>query len=661
MKNIFKLLDISGLQIKSIDEATRTIWHPITREVADRYGDIVRIDGADVSEFQRKPAVLYGHDYRSMNPLPVIGENVGFKKEGDILYAGTKFLSVDTPGMSQDLKDLINDNWLLQVKGLIGWSIGFMEIETSQIIENGKFKGYDFKQWKLLEYSSVIIPAHQDAVNNAIKEGKVTEAVRKYFANESNGTVEVQLAQAAGESAVIPESVAEAQAPAVVEIKSKKSKGENMLKSIMEKLATGKALEQAEIDYLALLEAKQADPVIAKAAAPAPVRALELVDSGPVTVRSMAQIINLPSRLLNNEEKELQRFNDDTVIVSTLLRKDPRTLKMWAGRFSGSSALRKALDTATASEGTEWVPTLLSSDFITAARLEAKVAALIPDYPMPSNPWVKPYFGGIDSDDFYLAGESISDSPTASPAATPDTSSQTFTAKKLKARILFSDELDEDSIIAVLPTLRADIVKAIARVVEDVIINGDTTATHQDSNVTDSKDRRKAWSGLRKLCPAGNKADLSTFSTANILAQIVAMGKYGVNPNDLAFIAGAKSFNKFRGNSDVMTVDKYGPNALIHNGELAKFLGSPIIVSEYIAQNQNATGVYDGTTTTYTSYLIFNKLGFALGSRGGVKVTFKNEAEVDQNQLILSFRKAFSPLWTPSSTITTIAIGYKIS
>lgn len=643
----FRVLELDGLEVKStFEDERRIIWHPITREVPDRSGDVVRVAGMDASEFVRKPAVLYGHNYQGVNPVTVIGENIGFKTENGYIYAGTKFLSTDTPDMSQALKDLVNDNWLLHKAGLMGWSIGFIPTEMTEIIEGGHFKGYDFKAWKLLEYSSVIIPAHQDAVNNSIAKGLISgEVVRRAPPPEP----EVPESK---EAAVKPEGEAE-----LKQVSINTAQGENKpmtLKEISEKLAAGKPLDQAEIDFLAKYEAQQA-------AAPA-ARHMELTDDRKVLVRSMAQIVALPPRLLSNEERELQKFNDDLLIVSTLTGKDPRTLKMWNDRFNSSSALRKAMDAATSGEGSEWVPTLLSSDIIEAMRLDAKVAALFPDYPMPSNPWTKPYFGGVDSDDFYLASESTTDSPTASPASTPDTSSQTFTAKKLKARILFSDELIEDSIVAVLPVLKADLSKAGARVVEDIIINGDTTATHQDSDVTDSKDRRKAWSGLRKLCPAGTqKADLSTFSTANVLALIVGMGKYGINPGDLAFITGAKSFNKFRANSDVLTVDKYGANALILNGELAKFFGSPILVSEKIRENLNNSGVYDGSTTDKTQFLIVNRTGFALGTRGGVKLTFKTDAEVDQNQLIMSFRKAFSPLWTPSTTIATIGMGYKVS
>jgi hypothetical protein len=172
MGKIIKQLSASDLEVKSIDEKTRTIWHRISREVTDRMGDIVRIAGGDFADFARKPAVLYGHDYVGKNPIPVIARGIGFKIEGDSLYAGTRFLDAGAPGMSQAMRDLVNDNWILHQQKLLGWSIGFLPVETAEIKDaKGQRTGYDYKKWQLLEYSSVIIPANQDAINDCLRKG----------------------------------------------------------------------------------------------------------------------------------------------------------------------------------------------------------------------------------------------------------------------------------------------------------------------------------------------------------------------------------------------------------------------------------------------------------------------------------------------------------
>lgn len=680
-KPIQRILDLGDLvNVKSIiDEGSRTIWHPVTREVADRYGDVVRIDGMDAADFARKPAVLYGHSYGGVAPVTVIGTNVGFKIEGDILFAGTKFLDTQAAGMSQALKDLVNDNWLLHKAGLLGWSIGFIPTEVSEILEGGKFKGYEFKAWKLLEYSSVIIPAHQDAVNNSIRKGLLTEELIKRAGIEILEDLDLdpgpqparQAAPLAVKSAIDEEvPAAEIELPAaapevVTEPVPADEPGPEVRPNatadpkVAEEPAGAPEPEIIEPVALAA-EPTTKESIMENKTTPEPARHVELIDGpGAPLVRSISEIMARPAVQLNEVERELQKHIDDAVIVSSVLRKDPRSLKMYGNL--GSSALRKALDTATSGEGSEFVPTALSAQFIEAATLESKVAALFNDIPMPTNPYKIPYFAGIGADSFYQKPEATSDSPAASPASTPATGDQTLTAKSLIAIVPLSDELSEDSIVPIVPMLKAALVKGAAAAEDDVIINGDTTATHMDSDVTDARDRRKIWNGLRDLCQSGNKADHGTFSTANVLALLKTMGKYAINPDDLAFIVGPTGYHLFRALSEVQTVDKYGANATLLKGEIGKLVGSPIIASEAIRQNLNASGVYDATTMTKTIWIAVNRKGFMRGYRGLPKLEFERDAKVGQNYLILTLRRAFQPVWTPSSTVTTIALGYNVA
>jgi hypothetical protein len=185
MKPVIKY---SGPEARSYDEKTRTIWHKISKEIVDRMGDIVRIDGLDLKNFKKKPAVLYGHLYQGVDPLPIIAENVGFDKKGDELWAGTQFL--DTKEINDPkLKNLINDLWYLNKKKLMGWSIGFMPLahEFEELKdEDGNVTGWDFKKGELLEYSNVTIPANQAAVNDAVRKGVIhTETIDRFKSVES--------------------------------------------------------------------------------------------------------------------------------------------------------------------------------------------------------------------------------------------------------------------------------------------------------------------------------------------------------------------------------------------------------------------------------------------------------------------------------------------
>ena len=434
------------------------------------------------------------------------------------------------------------------------------------------------------------------------------------------------------------------------------------LKALLEKLQSLEALTKEENDLLATYIAKQDTEVEKATEEKRPVRKVDFSDDGKgrSMVRSIREIVKLPGRLLKDEEKELADFNDDVLIASTILKTDPRNLRMWNQFAESSSALKRAMDSATATEGAEWVPTIVSAQLIEKYRTEAKVASLFYEITMPNNPYVYPYSAGLSASDFYFVGEATSDSPTASPPTTLATSSQTLTAKKFKARVYFSEEFTESSIVPVLPALRTDLIKAMAETVDDVILNGDTTATHQDSNVTDSKDRRKAFNGLRDMCQAGTKVDVGTHTYVLHRSILKKMAKYGLNAKELAIITGPVGINAYRALAEVQTVDKYGPAAFILTGELMKLDGVPIIGSEYIGETLNASGVYDGSVVDNTIQVYVNRRGFMLGNWLPVKLTFKEEGEVDQNQLILRFFKAFQPRWTPSATVLTIGLGYNL-
>jgi len=173
---IKKSLDTNDIEIKSIDEKKRIIWHKISKEVTDRMGDIVVADGIDTRRFKKKPGVLADHNYYGGNPPPVVGENVGFKLEGKTTYAGTKFFDPDNKELSQSLRDLSGDHYTLHKMKLLGWSIGFIPLETEEIKnKEGGVTGLKFKKSELLEYSSVIIPANQEAIDNAFKKGVITK------------------------------------------------------------------------------------------------------------------------------------------------------------------------------------------------------------------------------------------------------------------------------------------------------------------------------------------------------------------------------------------------------------------------------------------------------------------------------------------------------
>ncbi len=379
------------------------------------------------------------------------------------------------------------------------------------------------------------------------------------------------------------------------------------------------------------------------------------------------RMVSLAKRLgvtpKNDMDRELQLLNDDIYVVSEILKVHPTQLKMWRDFQVGNSELKKALDTATAGEGAEWIPTGFSASLIDLVRMQLKVSALFRRFTMPTNPYKFPVVSADATG--YLQTESIVDEATKFRASTPGTTNVQLSAIKLAGRILFSEEISEDSIVPIMPWLRDQIVLALATAEEKALVNGDTSSPHMDLNVTTAYDAQMAWDGLRHMVAAGAKVSLATFNLENLRSVRKAMGKYGIDPSKLVLLVGLSGYIQLLSLKDsnsvqvVTTIDKYGPNATILSGEIGKLDGSPIIVSENVYENLNASGLYDAVTTTKTIMLYVYLPAFIIGDRRKVTVKTAANIETDQQLLVATQRLDFKPFYPVTEKM--IGLAYNIT
>ncbi len=368
--------------------------------------------------------------------------------------------------------------------------------------------------------------------------------------------------------------------------------------------------------------------------------------------------------LMHKMPGEIKSKMDDCYIASKILRIPVKNLKSWGDLCREGSEFKKALDTAAAAGGGDWVPTEFSSQLAEEVRLQLRVAALFPEIRMPSNPYKLPVQIGKLST-FKQPEQTADTGQTKIPVGDAGdlTGNATLTAVGHASRVLASKEVQEDSIIAIMPFLRAEIAKAIADGREECILNGDTAGTHEDSDVTSADDRRKMWLGLRAHAnDQSYKTDLSTLSVTNLRSLRGSMVKYGIMPSQLCWIVSMNTYIKLLGLSALETLDKYGPAATILTGELAKLDGIPVLVSEHVRSDLNASGVQDGVTTNKSVLHAVYKPGFVIGNRRQITTQLLSElyAESDQDALITKERIVFQALYPIASNKTTW-MGFNIT
>mgnify|MGYP006340855987 FL=1 len=326
------------------------------------------------------------------------------------------------------------------------------------------------------------------------------------------------------------------------------------------------------------------------------------------------------------------------------------------------SHVLRAMDVDTSGEGADWVPTGIGASLHERVRASGKVAPLFQRINLPTNPWKWPVEGADAT--AYRVAEPTGDNASKVTASTPGTGAATFDAEIIGARTLISRSLDADSALAVLPHTQRKLIQAFVDGEEKAILDGDTDGTHQDTDTqaVGATHASSSWDGLRKKALAQTVATATSATALNLGIVRKAMGKWGANPADLAFIIGVSNLHSLLADTNLLTVDKMGPNAVILNGQIGSVFGVPVIVSEHVREDLNASGINDGITATKTYMLCVNRNEWALGQRTALDVETDDSIyrESYQRVAVAFMREDFQSLASAATNEDT-AIAYNVT
>lgn len=330
-------------------------------------------------------------------------------------------------------------------------------------------------------------------------------------------------------------------------------------------------------------------------------------------------------------------------------------------KYTGVDSVLRALSTTGSAAGAEFLPTGFSQELINQFRQDLIAAGLFRHVNMPTKVYELPVAGAPAT--AYLIGENTGNTgQNAIGASTPGTAKVTFTAKDIATLTYVSNDETQDSIVPMVPFIQENMTRGLAEGLENALINGDTTGSHQDADVTAANDTRKAWNGLRKHAIANSyKVDLSTFNLTNLRSLRKQMGKYGVNPSRLAWIVSNSVYNQMLSFAEVSTMEKFGTAATVVNGVLERIDGIPVFASPFMREDLNALGVYDGTTATKTGLLLVHRDAFLLGDRQQIELR-QEAAPIENRQwkLVADMRMDFQPTYAIASN-KTVVYGYNIA
>ena len=141
------------------------------------------------------------------------------------------------------------------------------------------------------------------------------------------------------------------------------------------------------------------------------------------------------------------------------------------------------------------------------------------------------------------------------------------------------------------------------------------------------------------------------------------LGKYGVRSSELAYIVDIALFVDAINISDLRTLDKYGPQATVLTGEVAKIGGVPVIVSEVMRETDDDGLVTDpvgAAGNDNSGILIVNRTQYFKGFRRELLIETERDIQKQQPVMVASFRTAFEGR-TANASDTAVALQYNIT
>jgi len=311
------------------------------------------------------------------------------------------------------------------------------------------------------------------------------------------------------------------------------------------------------------------------------------------------------------------------------------------------------------------VPTFEAAELWMDVNFDTLILPVMPQVTMPTNPFDIP--AQLGDTNWYPVSENVQ--VTTTDVAT---AKATLTAYGLKTGVPFSDELEEDAIIAFTPELRRNLVRNAAEVIDDVILNADTTTTNNinaDGTTIGTSTAGKAhwllgFDGLIHLPLVDNTSqyeDHSAAISADVFNEMLArLGKYGAprRRGDVVYIVDIRTAIRALSMTEVETVDTAAQRATMSTGEIAVLYGVPLIRSDVMKLAEDGDGkvTSGGNSTDVGRILCVNTTQWRVGFRRQVTVETEREAGKGQTTMYVSFRIALTERF--GETIETLSWSY---
>ena len=597
----------------------------------DRANDVIMAEAwtkGGLSNFEKNPIILFNHDYNKP-----IGRATGLKVTDNGLELKAKISKSAPDHVAQLVKE-----------GILGaFSVGFRVKDADYLSETD---GLKIKDAELFEVSVVSVPCNQAATFSLAKSFDSEEEYNEFkktftnrvdlagqsLAKDENSSVASETPDEAEKSAKEEIIMSEVQTPEVdLEAFAKKVAEETAAKIAMKQAESKAAEEKAaqEAAEKAQAEAEQ------KAQQEEEVQAAIKVGVESGADRLMADVeAKLAEKDAKTEEvilqykKDLEEKNEELTKIRESKRvfsdraksgdlsamgKDLMyghmlgiyTQKGWNTQY-GQGILEKAGIEYTTNAGDidQEVATQIEKEVM----LQYRLAQIFREIQMNSQSMVLPLQNDVDAAIFATTGENAVGTGSTTGLAEAGGTAGTFEANQtiLQAHRMISttfmdNHIDEEILVNLMPMLTEGVARAHAKAVDNMVLNGNASSP--------------AITGLEGFATAssGGAVDLdgasvATGNSATLTAQLLLearkdMGKYGIDPADVAFVVSQKRYYDLiadPGFADITDVGSDIATKLV--GQIGAVYGSPVIISDnFEAESAGNTAAY---AVAYRNYAI---------------------------------------------------------
>ena len=576
----------------------------------DRAGDSISVEAwqkGGLKNFEKNPIILFNHDYDRP-----IGRATGLKSGPNGLELECK-ISKNAPG---NVAELVKD-------GVLGaFSVGFRVKDADYIKETD---GLMIKDAELFEVSVVSVPCNQAATFSLAKSFDSTaeyEEFKKTFTNrvdlagQSLAKDEVNTSSVASDA---PQSV-EKSTDQEIKMDNQNIDLEAFAKKVAEDTAAKIAMKQAEQKAAEKAEAEkqakeiEAQEIKVKTGIQSGVEALmsDMESKMAAKDADMAKILEQHKADLEEKASEISAMQNSKKSFGDR----GGDLSKWGKDFLHASVLGKitgkGMDTQFGQSllnkvGVQYdtnaatIDTIVSTTFEEEVRLSQKVAGLFKEMQVQSGATVLPLMDDTNLATFSAGGigNGILENRTQVAANEFELREVTALAKRLISGTYIGADTDEQVVVTILPMILSALARAHARAIDGALTIGNASIKGLIGGTgTDGANTPYAFD-------SATVTDLAVDGSVNLTAAMLMaargeMGKYGISPQDVAYIVNVEEYYNLVNDAQFSDISEVGNDlAAKVTGVMGSVYGSPVIVSDQFVRGANKTAAVAVNVNNY--------------------------------------------------------------